>query len=1169
METPAPVDPRTFLPHLAAGTPAPDADRAATALAAQAETPEGALAVMKALLEWSGRPDAAEKCAEEPPETRKGEALSLLAWALADQRHDDAAERIGQAAVALGHRRAATDALLLVWGRRGRDADRDKLVTDYLESEDEEGYHALVPVQKAALEAWDAGDLVRSTNLSRALVERSPADMDALFRAGYGLYVGGQWAAALELLERWQKWTEDDSDSRLPIAGCLYGLGRYDDAMAILGKIVEDTDECVDHTFLAWVQIAWCELGKGLVDRAEGALVRARGVLEGAGAVDEALLGPGMADLDAIEGVIDALSGQLDLAHRNLAKMRRSGAPSAPVLEEAIADVESGRVRAFGAELPRHRRARPRGPLADRLRAAKPGDVIELENGTWEAGGVELPAGVSVRGQGPDTILSASTGPVVVARAAGGALEKVSVILGGTAGGDDAPALLIEGGDLRVADCILESRRGVAAAVRQDARPTFQGVSFRGGLGIGVYDSAAPIVRGGTVSGGAKRFGVLVGGQAGGEFHEVEIAQTDWACVRVMGAATPTFAGCKVHGSKGGSGFWIGEDAKGLFVGNDVSQNKYPGVLADDRSKPVIRGNRVHHHACAAIQLAGKSEALVEGNEVFDSDAAHVECLHDSAGVVRGNTLRGGTGPGVWVLHASAPTVEDNQIEGTKRPGVEVAYSGKPTLKKNRIARSAAAGVRITENATGLYEGCVIVECLSGIDVGGSAAPTVRAARVERPSFAGLVLQGGATVKAEGVTTVGGKVGLDLGGRASLEAKGIRVEGAEACPVQASAATRAVLVGATLEPAAQPGPTVSISGGADVTLRDATVRSRADGAAIAVRGQGVVRIEGGTVQGGGRTPIVATELGRVRVHVASITGTGGLGIDASGGAGVALDDAHVEGEAVRLSGQAMREAWEEPPVPDAHAAVVLLVRSPADEAAVAAALGEDGGAEGLVRFAVGKTPPPRAAILPDAGDDAALAAAVRDAGAWVSIHRKPGVEAGQEVAAMRKLAHAVLRAVRATGALAVWVPRGARLVAAAGWSEAKIDGPELGRLFSAVRAMPAGANVVVETVGLAAFGQEDVQCESVAAHKAILEPIFWSFVDAIVAEPYRYGYRAVTKPVAGSPQTFMVQEGKHDFAPARKVWSLQPIGDLGAGGGWAKQAKPAWGKAASKGFGAG
>jgi tetratricopeptide (TPR) repeat protein len=1169
METPAPVEPRTLLPRIAAGAPPAEADRAALALAAQAETPEGALEVMRALLEWFGRPDAAGKCAEEPPESRKGEALSLLAWALADQRHDDAAERTGKAAIELGHRRAATDALLLVYGRRGREADRDALASKYLASEDEEGYHALVPVQKAALEAWEAGDLVRSTNLSRALVERSPADMGALFRAGYGLYVGGQWAAALELLERYRKWTENDEDARLPIAGCLYGLGRYDGAMAILGEIVEDPEECVDHTFLAWVQIAWNELGKGLLDRAEGALGRARGVLEAAGAVDEEVLGPGMADLDAIEGVIDALSGQLDLAHRSLTKMRRVGSPSASVLEEAIADVESGRVRAFGVELPRHRRGRPRGALAERLREVKPGAVLDLENGTWDAGGVELPAGVTVRGQGPDTILSASTGPVVVSRGDGGRLEKLSVILGGTTGGEDQPALLVEGGDLCALDCVLEAKRGVAAAIRQDARPTFEGVSFRGGLGMGVYDSGAPVVRGGTIGGGAKRFGVLVGGQATGEWLQVEIAQTDWACVRVMGTASPTFAGCKVHGSKGGSGFWIGEDAKGVFAGNEVWENKYPGFVVDDRSKPVIRGNRVHHHACAAIQLAGQSGATVEQNEVFDTEAAHVECLHESTAIVRGNHLRGGAGPGVWVLHVALPTVEDNQIEGTKRPGVEVAYSAKPLVRRNRIERTQAAGIRITENASGTYESNTIVECLSGIDVGGSATPTLRAARVERPSFAGLVLQGGAAVKADGVTTVGGKVGLDLGGRASLEVCRLRVEGAEACPVQANGAVRAVLVGATLEPARQTGPTVAIAGGADITLRDATVRAGPDGAAILVRGQGVVRVEGGTVQGGGRTPIIATELGRVRVRVASITGTGGVGIDASGGAGVALEDAHVEGEAVRLSGQASREVWEEPPAPDAHAAVLLLVRAPVDEAVVAAALGEDAGAEGLVRFAVGRTPAPRAALQPVVAEDAALAAAVREAGAWVSIHRKPGVEAGQEVAAMRTFAHAVLRAVRATGALAVFVPRGARLVAAAGWDEARIDGPELGRLFCAVRATPVGANVVVETVGLAAFGQQDVQCESVLAHRAILEPIFGSFVDAIVAEPYRYVYRAVTRPVAGSPQTFMVQEGKHDFPPARKVWSLQPIGDLGAGGGWAKQAKPAWGKAASKGFGAG
>ena len=83
----------------------------------------------------------------------------------------------------------------------------------------------------------------------------------------------------------------------------------------------------------------------------------------------------------------------------------------------------------------------------------------------------------------------------------------------------------------------------MAASIRQDSRPTLERVDLRGGLGMGVHDSAAPVVRGGHVTGGAKRFGVLVGGQATGEWHDVEIAQTDWACVRVLGTASPTFAG--------------------------------------------------------------------------------------------------------------------------------------------------------------------------------------------------------------------------------------------------------------------------------------------------------------------------------------------------------------------------------------------------------------------------------------------------------------------------------------------------------------------------------------------------------------------------------------------------------------------------------------------------
>ena len=1167
MESPAPADPRSLLPLLVAGAPAEDVARATSELTALTQTPDGALSVMRSLLEWVGGPDAAAECDREPPASRRGEALSLLAWALADQRHDDQAEQVAKTALELGVRHAATDALMLVCERRGREAEGDQLVSRLLGSDDDRSHHPLRPMQRAALAAWNAGDLVRATNLSRALVERSPADVEALFRAGYGLYAAGQWSDALPLLERYRKWTEQDADALLPIAGCLCGVGRYDDAMALLGQIVAQSDGPAARLFLAWVQIAWNELGKGLLERAEGAIGNARAVLEQPAAVDDELVGAVLGDLDAIEGVIDALAGQLDLAHRTLTRMRRAGSPSSAILEEAIADVESGRVVATGIELPRHRRQRPRGPLGDRLATAKAGEVVDLENGTWEAGNVVLPPGVILRGHGPDTILQGSRSPVLVSRGTGAALEQLSVILSGSNLTDDHVAVLVEGGDLRLSDTRVEAKRGVAVSARLDAHPLVERSELSGGLGMGAYDNAAPVVRGGRITSGAKRFGVLVAGQATGQWRDVEISQTGWACVRVIGTAAPTFAGCKVHGSKGGSGFWIGEDARGSYEGNEVWEHESPGFLADDRARPELRGNRIHHQTCAAIQLAGQSEATVENNEIDDVEAALIECLHESKGTVRNNTMRGGVGPGIWVLHKATPTLEGNRIEGTRRSGIEVAYSACPTVRKCVVERSQGAGIRITESAGSTIEDVKVVECLSGIDVSGSATPVLRGTRVEKPVFAGLVVGGGATVKVEGLTVTGGKVGLDFGGRSVVEASGVRLEGVEATPVQVGAAARATLVGTTLEPPRTSGPGVTVGGGADLMLRDATVKAGSAAAAIVVRAQGVVRIDGGTVQGSGRTPVLASDNARVRVRVAAIVGTGGVAIDATGQSGVATEDARIEGD-VRVGPEGQREDWAEPPSPEAHAAVVLLCRGPVDDAAISAALGDDGGPEGHVRFTSGRSAPPRAGLWPLAGEDGALRDAVREAGAWVEVHRKSGVAEDAEVAEMRKFAHAVLRVVRAAGATAVWTPAGARLLVASTFTREAIDGAGVGRLFCAVRATPVGSNVLVETVGLESFGQTDVQCESAPEHRSILEPILWSFVDAIVTGPSRYGYRSVTNPVGDSPQTFMLPEPKHDLAPPRKVWSLQPIGDLAAGGGWAKQTKQAWGKApAKKGFG--
>lgn len=456
----------------------------------------------------------------------------------------------------------------------------------------------------------------------------------------------------------------------------------------------------------------------------------------------------------------------------------------------------------------------------------------------------------------------------------------------------------------------------------------------------------------------------------------------------------------------------------------------------------------------------------------------------------------------------------------------------------------------------------------TGFEILDTAAPTVRGLRVQGVSGIGLVVMGssGAVVESGSITRAG--TGIRIEGRAAPRITGVTVREVEGSALESGAASGAVLTRCALGAAAGARPTVSVRDGASLELHGCDVWGKPQVPAVQISGRSRLEVIDGTIDGAGGTPVVASGDARLRLDGARLSATGGLAVDAVERSGVALRNVAAEGgEILRCAAGAERETWDAEPrkVDGAHATAFLLLRQAASPELVAAALGAEAGHESLLSFALGGAPLPRASFAAAFGASGEARDLVAAHGSWVGLHLIRPPE--DRTRAMRDFADAVRRVARATDAVAVHCPSGALLVPGARWTQNEIE-TRLGRLFCSVRRHEAGTQVVVDTCGLGAFGQDDLQCEVASDQADMLTEILWGLVDAVVTQGQRYSYRAATLPVAGHAATFILQEGKHDVAPPRHVWLLQPIGDLSRGGGWAKKSegkgfgKPAatWGK---------
>lgn len=350
------------------------------------------------------------------------------------------------------------------------------------------------------------------------------------------------------------------------------------------------------------------------------------------------------------------------------------------------------------------------GCLHRALAEAGPGDMIELEAGTFE-GSFTLPAGVTLHGAGPDqTVLRfAGDGPVLVAEVGEtGASRVADLAVEGVAGGGVLAEGACAGGD-----GVLELEH--------------LAVSVQAGLGIGVWNACALRATDVTVTGNVdeqNKSGIVpapddtlfaVAGLALVQVGDARLTRVELSGAAAYGAVlyeTPTaWSGGEVH----------------HLVGT--------GIQADGPVDVSLQDLAVHHVWQGATPygygiVASREVNLTTENVSLEDNEGLGLLINESSGDFSGLTVRSNNNRGVWVQFCNPPQAGEPsvRIHGTNTlfdanrgvalgvyvsTGVEVADATIQATEKFEVSNNGTGeligdGIEIIESDQGTFRDLIV-----------------------------------------------------------------------------------------------------------------------------------------------------------------------------------------------------------------------------------------------------------------------------------------------------------------------------------------------------------------------------------------------------------------------------------------------------------------------------
>jgi SpoVK/Ycf46/Vps4 family AAA+-type ATPase len=282
----------------------------------------------------------------------------------------------------------------------------------------------------------------------------------------------------------------------------------------------------------------------------------------------------------------------------------------------------------------------------------------------------------------------------------------------------DGPGVVVEeGGAITLATTTVRDTTGAGIAVA-DGSPVFEQCTVRGagGHGLVAAGTARPALRGCEIT-AAAGYALYVSGEstvvtAGSHFDGL------LGGVAVSGRATATLRGGRITGGADRVGLVLSDEATGTLVGTEIAGGGV-GVLVHDRAGADLDDATLTGLRAAGLRAVDGGRAGVRRSRVTD-------CLvgldvatggHLTADEIQIN----GTPTGVRVGQRGHATVSAGDVSGAATAGLLVHSGGELVLTTSRVHDCAGAGVRFAAGARGRVTGCEVLDTAGLLNEAGEA----------------------------------------------------------------------------------------------------------------------------------------------------------------------------------------------------------------------------------------------------------------------------------------------------------------------------------------------------------------------------------------------------------------------------------------------------------------
>jgi len=220
------------------------------------------------------------------------------------------------------------------------------------------------------------------------------------------------------------------------------------------------------------------------------------------------------------------------------------------------------------------------------------------------------------------------------------------------------------------------------------------------GGGIGVAESAEPIIRGNTCKENLR---------AGIGCRKANPIITDNLCFGNIRAGIGCREGSKpvIRGNKcyqnrrAGIGIRM-EGTSPVVDGNECYENEMAGIGCRDGASPTLRNNVCFKNKMAGIGCSDGAKPLIVGNECRENELVGIGVQKRATAIIQGNSCIDNKLVAIGVTEESTATIIDNDLArtGGMPPIIAVKDGSTATIRDNRISGGGVAAVLVQGKAT-------------------------------------------------------------------------------------------------------------------------------------------------------------------------------------------------------------------------------------------------------------------------------------------------------------------------------------------------------------------------------------------------------------------------------------------------------------------------------------